>query len=136
MNLEIIKPKNETEWLALRRNNLNSTEVSALFDCNTYLTKYELWHHKKTKDVVPFQETDRMMWGKLLEPVIAQKVAEMHDLTVKPLKEYDQSRDARIGSSFDFAVVPDKKSSQVISFLEIKNVDYLQFKKKENESEE
>ena len=78
---------------------------------------------------MPFQETDRMMWGKLLEPVIAQKVAEMHDLTVKPLKEYYQSRDARIGSSFDFAVVPDKKSSQVISFLEIKNVDYLQFKK-------
>lgn len=56
MNLEIIKPKNETEWLALRRNNLNSTEVSALFDCNTYLTKYELWHHKKLKMLCLFKK--------------------------------------------------------------------------------
>jgi putative phage-type endonuclease len=126
-NLEIIKPKNEAEWLALRRNNLNSTEVSALFDCNSYLTRYELWHHKKTKDVVLFQETDRMMWGKLLEPVIAEKVAETHGLIVKPLKEYYQVRDLRIGSSFDFGVFDDK--GNLISFLEIKNVDYLQFKK-------
>lgn len=125
--LEIIKPTNETEWLALRRNNLNSTEVSALFDCNPYLTKYELWHHKKTKDVVPFQQTDRMMWGHLLEPVIAQKVAEDNQLSVRPLKEYFQVRDLKIGSSFDWAIVDE--SGRTTSFLEIKNVDYLQFKK-------
>ena len=116
MNRQTVYPKSELEWLQARTNDITSTEISALFGISPYITEFELWHRKKTKDVVKIEENTRMKWGKRLEPTIAMGIAEDHDLKITPFKEYVRLIDFKIGSSFDYSIGSD-------GLLEIKNVD-------------
>lgn len=118
---EIINPTNKEHWLELRKQDVTSTDVSALFGLSPYLTAFELWHRKKSNADVLFEETDRMKWGSRLESAIAQGIAEDNNLEVKPMKEYVRLKELKMGSSFDFQIIPH-------GILEIKNVDALQFK--------
>jgi putative phage-type endonuclease len=123
------KPKDHAHWLAMRAENINSTEVAALFGLSPYTTLFELWHRKKTGDIVAIEENERMIWGNRLESAIAHGVAEDNKWSVKPLKEYMCLPDHKIGSSFDFAIGDD-------GILEIKNVDSLVFKNSWIENED
>lgn len=114
-------PESEAEWLALREENVNSTEVAALFGCSPYTTLYELWHVKAGLLAPSFQSNERVVWGKRLEEAIAKGVAQDHNLSIRPMKEYVALPELRMGSSFDFAIGED-------GCLEIKNVDAIQFK--------
>ena len=104
MAREIIIPKDEAHWLELRRDDLTSTDIAALFGISPYLTLFELWHRKKDKTIVDFQENDRMKWGNLLEKAIAEGIAEEQGWTVRPMKEYIRGTDLKIGSSFDYCI--------------------------------
>lgn len=125
MNSSIMRISYETEeqWLKLRLNDITSTEVSALFDLNPYMVKPELWHHKKSKELRGFTETERMRWGNILEPVIAKAIAEENNFKIEPMKLYFRDEKYRMGSSFDFEI-----TAPVNAILEIKNVDRLIFK--------
>lgn len=125
MNSSIMRISYETEeqWLKLRLNDITSTEVSALFDLNPYMVKPELWHHKKSKELRDFTETERMRWGNILEPVIAKAIAEENNFKIEPMKLYFRDEKYRMGSSFDFEI-----TAPVNAILEIKNVDRLIFK--------
>ena len=113
---ETIKPENEEHWLELRKQDITSTEVSALFGISPYLTEFELWHRKLNAQASPFEENNRMKWGRRLQDAIANGVAEDEGFKVRPMTEYIRDPDLRIGSSFDFAIGDD-------GILEIKNVD-------------
>lgn len=130
MSVEIIQPKTEEHWLELRKSDITSTEISALFGISPYMTEFELWHMKKTGDCLKLDETDRMFWGKKLQDSIAQGVAEKMGWTVRRMDEYMRDPELRIGASFDFLI----KETGFI--LEIKNVDYIQFKKEWLENED
>jgi predicted phage-related endonuclease len=137
METEILTPKNETEWLALRAENLNSTEIPALFDLSPYMTKFELWHRHKENIVVEFEENARTLWGKRLQNSIAQGIADDQGWEVSEMKEYIRCRQLRIGSSFDFSInkwdrspYSDWPRLTQEGILEIKNVDFLQFRDK------
>lgn len=136
----ISNPKNEAEWLANRTHDITSTEIGALFgiDSATYIPSlFELWHRKKNKFSVEFEDNERVKWGKRLETSIANGVAEDNGWTIRPMTEYIRLPKERIGASFDFSIdgygervngkIPttDKKG-----LLEIKNVDSLQLKQK------
>jgi putative phage-type endonuclease len=114
----------------MRKSDITSTEVSALFGISPYLTLFELWHHKKSQDLVEIQETERMKWGSRLEHAIATGVAEDMDWHVEPYKDYIRMPDYRIGSSFDFAIYKEGENHTTYpaALLEIKNVDSLAFK--------
>jgi putative phage-type endonuclease len=129
MKLQIITPDSHEHWLSLRKPNLNSTEISALFDCNPYLSKFELWHQKKTQDFAPFEETERMMWGGLLEPVIAKRAAKELNRLEVPMKDYYFIPELRIGSSFDFYTTNLDGDKDIKHLMEIKNVDSLIYRK-------
>ena len=121
---EIITPNDEAHWLAMRKQDITSTESAALFGMSPYLTAFELWHRKRSGDVPEFKVNGRMKWGNRLEAAIAHGIAEEMGWTVVPLKSYMRDPTLRMGSSFDF---------QITSFdepvhLEIKNVDYLAFR--------
>jgi len=118
---EIIDPKDKEHWLNLRKEDVTSTEVAALFGLSPYMTEYELWHRKKEKSDVAFDVNQRMKWGSRLESAIAQGIAEDNDLQIRPMKEYIRLNDLRMGSSFDYSIDPK-------GILEIKNVDSLAFK--------
>jgi putative phage-type endonuclease len=138
MNRTTIHPENEAAWLALRAQDLTSTDVPALFGLSPYKTLFELWHEKKSGERVAFTENERVKWGKRLEATVAQGIADDQDWHIRPMKEYMRLEGLRIGSSFDFRICAnaDGDSGKVVPFdcaamdaiLEIKCVDWLMFR--------
>ena len=116
----VVLYKTEEEWLSLRAPNINSTEVSALFGLNPYLTSFALWHRKKNKLTSEGSANEAMQWGKTLESAIAGKIAKDNDWIATPARHYISCPAKKIGSSFDFFC--QKPNSNVRSILEIKNV--------------
>lgn len=123
----IIKPENKQAWLALRTKDVTSTEASALFDMSPYSTAFELWHRKKSGEVVEIPDNERMRWGRRLQDAIAYGIAEDQGWVCEPMEEYITVPDMRMGSSFDFKMID---QGNRIGILEIKNVDYMVFKDK------
>lgn len=127
MKPEIVEYASEAEWLAHRAVDVTSTESAALFGMSPYVTRFELWHRKKTGAAPEFKENERMKWGSRLESAIAYGIAEDKGWKVRPLKVYMRDADLRMGSSFDFLIEDDGSGQPAL--LEIKNVDSLAFKR-------
>ena len=125
---EIIVPKDEAEWLSLRTKDITSTEIAALFGISPYMSKFELWHRKKSGDVLTLEPNERMKWGTRLQDAIAYGIAADSGWVATPMKEYIRLPALRIGSSFDFSVDMDPHPHGPVSLLEVKNVDSLAYK--------
>lgn len=123
---QVVPFTTEEAWLKARIQDVTSTESAALFGMSPYMTHFELWHRKRNGTEGDFSVNDRMRWGNRLEAAIAAGIAEEQGWEIRPLKEYMRLPDERIGSSFDF-VITNHPSGQP-AHLEIKNVDYLQFR--------
>lgn len=125
MPTEIITPSDREHWLQLRTQDITSTESAALFGMSPYMTRYELWHAKRSGQVAEIKGNERMKWGNRLEAAIAAGIAEERGWQIQPLKDYWRDPELRMGSSFDFVItnLPDG-----LAHLEIKNVDYLAFR--------
>jgi len=120
---EVIIPKDVNDWKKHRSRDITSTEVAALFDCNPYLTEFELWHRKKNAMIIDLNQNERMKWGVRLEQSIALGIAEDNGWEIRPMKEYIRDRELRLGASFDFKIEGD-----VQGILEVKNVDSLAYR--------
>lgn len=116
----------ESEWLDLRKQDITSTESSALFGASPYVTAFELYHRKLGNLESTFSANPRMIWGSRLESAIAYGIAEDNGWTIEPLKSYWRIPELRIGSSFDYVItsLPDGPA-----LLEIKLVDGLAYLK-------
>jgi len=119
---ERIPTSSQEEWLKLRTRDITSTESAALFGLSPYVTPFELWHRKKSGQVLEIEPNERMKWGTRLQDSIAAGIAEDQKWTVQKRTTYERLPEWRIGSSFDFTIVggPDGEG-----LLEIKNVDPL-----------
>jgi putative phage-type endonuclease len=125
----IHKNLTEEQWLELRSKNINASEISCLFDINPYKSYFELWWEKKKGGVYRIEESKPMKWGKRYEAPTAYGLAEDNNWVVRPMKEYIEIPELRIGSSFDFRILADGlKDSAEDSLLEIKHVGIVQFK--------
>lgn len=122
MTRETIIIHDEAQWLDLRREDITSTMVPALFGLSPYTTRFELYHAKANGIEVPFQGGDRVAKGARMEQYAAQEVAAQTGWTVVPFKDYVRVPGGRMGSSFDcIATKPDGSRG----ILEIKAVDYF-----------
>jgi len=119
--MEIFHPETKEEWLKLRTEDITSTDCAALFGLSPYKTKFQLWHEKKSRDIVSIEENKRMKWGKALERAVAEQVAKDHGWKIRHMSEY--IRNGRAGSSFDFFI------ENANAILEVKNVDGFVFKR-------
>lgn len=145
-------PKDRAEWLELRKLDITSTEVSALFGRSKYMTAYELALVKAGDVEDQFTENERSTWGNALENSIAQRVAEVYGVTVRKKSEYMRIPQVRMGASFDFEITgidPDwqlnRYGDSILrgmfaahghGLLEIKNVDGLIFRNEWNIGDE
>lgn len=125
METQKVKPNDKKHWLELRSKYINSTDVSALFNCNPYMTEFELWHKLKSPQVIELEQNERMQWGNALESAIANEVARQNKWDIEPFKDYMYIQDLGLGSSFDFKIAPPESA-----LLEIKNVDGLAYNQK------
>lgn len=139
MTTVTITPRDHDHWLALRAQDLTSTDIAALFGMSPYKTRFELWHEKRSGEIVRIAENDRMRWGSRLESSIAEGIAEDRGWCVRPFKEYLRDDELRIGSSFDYRVcgggfdlsggrIGGAIDSPNDAILEIKTVDALAFR--------
>lgn len=131
MERQVIAYKTEEEWLQARSKDLTSSEVSALFGLNKYVSLYELWHAKKSGVPIPFEEQEYTIWGRRLESAIAAGIAEEKGWIIEPYKEYVRIPSLRIGSSFDFKMnkpMPKIGEEKRLTLVEIKNVNQFIFK--------
>jgi len=124
MNTETLLPASRQEWLSARAHDLTSTEVSALFKCNPWITEYELYFQHKNNSIIELEETNRMKWGKRLEQAIALCAADDKGWDVRHKPEYVRCPELRLGASFDYEAVD--QGEPVL--LEVKNVDAFRFK--------
>lgn len=129
VHVEIYPIESKEQWLELKKDDLSSTEISALFDANPYISLYELWHHKKNRTIVTIDENERMFMGDLLEPVIADATAKKYGWIIQPKKVYMRIPMWRLGCSFDFRIVKHHELEGE-GTLEIKNVDSMIYHKK------
>lgn len=126
----IKKFETKDQWLSMRLDVITSTEVSALFHLNPYITEFELWHQKKNKEIVLLEDNERMRWGQRLEPTIAEGVAEDQGWMAHPFKDFAVHDEIKAGASFDYMIAVPNGNNTVEGLLEIKNVDWLQVKSK------
>ena len=122
-------------WLDLRRKNLNSTEIAALFGLSPYQTSLELALTKAGKIPEADVGSERTAWGQRLQDSIAEGVFEEHGIDGIALTEYVVIDGLRIGSSFDFEIhgplanaekygaLSDYAQNFGPGVLEVKNVD-------------
>lgn len=133
--IESILPENEAHWLELRKFDITSTEIAALFDCSPYCTKFELWHRKKKNLASNFEANERSDWGLFLQDGIAAKFAKDNNWKMKRKLHYIHNTKLKIGASFDYDIEiatprsDDKNHFDIEHGLgEVKNVDGLVFK--------
>ncbi|MDN7179058.1 YqaJ viral recombinase family protein [Caballeronia sp. SEWSISQ10-4 2] len=137
---EILTFETEAQWLAMREQDITSTETAALFDASPYNTEFELHQIKTGQLTKEFEDNDRMLWGRRLENAIAYGIAEDFGLIVEPFKVYARIANIRLGCSFDFKIVglvPGRPSNDAREMfekhgpglMEVKNVDGLAFRR-------
>lgn len=116
------------EWHAMRAKNIGASEVAALFNLSPFMTKYELWYLKKGTLRSDYAENKRTRYGRKLEAVIAEGVAEETGWQVSEINGYYRHEAvAGMGATPDRMIAaPDQDG---YGALEIKNVDWLQYKR-------
>lgn len=134
----IINPASREDWLKIRHSYVSSTESSALFSMNPYMTAFELATIKQEKEAPPeFEGNERMKWGTRLQDAIAEGIQADFGIWIKPLREYVVKDDIAMGSSFDYEIIGGQIGADHVfddliplgpGILEIKNVDSLVYK--------
>lgn len=114
-------PESKEHWLQMRTGFITSTEVSILFGLNPRCGILEFWHQKKNRAVRHIEENDFMRWGKRLEPVIAQGIAEDNKLSIIKEDRFYYCEDLRIASSYDYVI--ENYEGEDMAPMEIKTVD-------------
>ena len=123
---EIIPFTTEADWLAHRQKDVTSTESSALFGANPWVTPFGLWHAKHGLSE-PVEVTERMELGTALQDAVAAHIASKRGWKIRRMDEYIRLPDARMGSSFDYEILAlDERGP---GLLEIKCVDLFAYQR-------
>ena len=62
--------------LQLRRSGIGATDASAVLGLNPWRTPLQVWAEKRG-EAPPVEQTDAMLWGTILEPVVAARYGEV-----------------------------------------------------------
>lgn len=68
--IEIIRPKNHSEWLEVRKSGIGSSEVGTILGLNPFQSRYQLWRQKMGLDA-PTEENFAMRAGHYLEDAVS-----------------------------------------------------------------
>lgn len=71
------------EWYEYRKTGIGASEVSALFNLNTYISKFELWHQKAQKIEVENHDSILTRAGLHMEDFIIKEFSDMLDVEVE-----------------------------------------------------
>lgn len=110
---------------AFRTRAVGGSEVSALFDANPWLTRFELWHRKKGNIATPdFGGDERIEAGIRLEPVIIDWACDKWGYIKQPTPVRLDNGKGLGGHPDQAATCPERGDG----LLEVKTADWLQAK--------
>lgn len=138
LTTEMHYPPTREDWLALRHQDISSTESAGLFYNSPYTTAVELAVVKRDEKYSELELGERAEWGLRLQRAIAKGIADDFKIQVRALTGYGRLPGLRMGASFDYEIIglKDEKADNVLAnmfrergrgVLEIKNVDGLVF---------
>ncbi|MFH9368105.1 YqaJ viral recombinase family protein [Streptomyces anulatus] len=78
------------DWHAARANGIGGSEIATVMGISPYESRFSLWHRKQGL-IAPVEESEVMYWGKVHEPGIAARFAELHPWLVKPEPTYTRA---------------------------------------------
>lgn len=70
-------------WLAVRRTGLGGSDASTLVGLNKYTSRTELWEDKSGHLPLVDEQSEEAEMGTLLEPIVRDRFARVHDLDVR-----------------------------------------------------
>ena len=119
--------RDEQHWHDLRRDHVGGSEVAALFGEHAQLTEWELWHIKAGRIPAPdLSDNERVLWGSLIEPAVAQGVTAIKGWNVRKVRRYLSSNMVDgFGGTPDYEIVTHERGRGI---LEIKTTDRLIFR--------
>lgn len=120
----MIQIKDEAHWRELRAQHVGGSEIAALFNEHPQISRFELWNRKAGRVAEPvMSDNERVFWGTILEPAIAQGVATKTGWNVRKVHRYHSMIPALgLGGSLDYEIVAHHKGPGI---LEIKTADWL-----------
>ena len=120
MSATIYKFETEVEWLEARKQDVTSTDLAAMLGLSKWKSRFALWHEKKSGISAEFIETDRTIWGKRLQNVIAHGICEDEGWQGEDLGLfYISDESLRLGCSLDVKVECPQRGT---GLLEVKNI--------------
>lgn len=124
MNTTEMNIEEKESWLAARK--LGSSDAAAALGLNPFKSPYQLWA-EKTGRLAPVEENEAMLWGKLLEPVIALEFAKRNGLYCIPANDFRVHPQHEWMTATPDFYAPNEKN--VVIPIECKNVSYFQSEK-------
>jgi predicted phage-related endonuclease len=122
--MKTIRLADEAHWKALRHDHVGGSEIAALFGEHAQVSRFELWNRKKgLVDEPDLSDNERVLWGQLLEPAVAQGVAAKTGWKIQKVRRYISALpELGLGGSLDYEIVGHERGPGV---LEIKTADWL-----------
>jgi putative phage-type endonuclease len=91
--LQILPPgAGRQVWLAMRRTGLGGSDASALVGFSRWTSLYELWEDKTAKLPLVDEQSEEAEMGTLLEPVVRDRFARVHNLNVRQAGMFQSTR--------------------------------------------
>ena len=95
LNSNIIVPNIDAltykEWLSIRKSGLGGSDIAAALGLSPWKSALELWQEKVSGQSQPQQENEAMIWGRIMEPIIAREFVKRSGLQVNPFRSMLQS---------------------------------------------
>lgn len=122
--MRTIRIESDAHWRDLRKKHVGGSEVAALFGEHAQVSRFDLWQRKAGKVEEPdLSENERVFWGTILEPAVAQGIASKTGWRVQKVHRYHSMLpELGLGASLDYEIVAHERGPGV---LEIKTADWL-----------
>lgn len=126
--MKLIPIADRKAWLESRRKNVGGSEVAALFGCQPAyaMSAWTLWQVKAGRLGEPDEPGERAAWGLRLEAAIADAAAGQEGWTIAKAGYCPHPDVAGMACSLDYLIVAGEPGRSGQGVLEIKNVDWLQ----------
>lgn len=110
------------EWHEVRANGIGASEIAAVVGLSPWESPFSLWHRKKG-NLPPQPQSDLFYWGHALEPLVAQRFAELHpEYAVETCGTFANVERPWQFANLDRVLIPVK--SGPFAVLEIKTTRY------------
>lgn len=80
------------QWLEARRSGIGGSDVAAALGMSVWKSAFELWEEKALGKIQPIKDSEPMLWGRLLEPLIKDEFAKRTKLNLLPCRALLQAQ--------------------------------------------